>query len=55
MFLVFRQRGFDRNLTARTFRTSLRFEAKHNPLKSTELTNYGNDYDYNLFSDDIHN
>ncbi|CAI6351887.1 unnamed protein product [Macrosiphum euphorbiae] len=49
-FSVFRQRGcFNRNPTARTFRTSFRFQAKHNLMKATESSNCENDFDYNLF------
>jgi len=49
-FSVFRQRGgFNRNLTARTFRTSFRFQAKHNLMKSTDLSNCETNYEYNLF------
>lgn len=55
-FSVFRQRGgFNRNPTARTFRTSFRFQAKHNLMKSTELSNCENDFDYNLFDTELHN
>jgi len=49
-FSVFRQRGgFNKNRTARTFRTSFRFQAKHNLMKATKSSNCENDYDYNLF------
>jgi len=49
-FSVFRQRGgFNRNPTARTFRTSFRFQAKHNLMKSTDLSNCETNYEYNLF------
>ncbi|CAI6355384.1 unnamed protein product [Macrosiphum euphorbiae] len=49
-FSVFRQReGFNRNPTARTFKTSFRFQAKHNLMKATESSNCENDFDYNLF------
>ncbi|KAL4120120.1 hypothetical protein QTP88_012854 [Uroleucon formosanum] len=49
-FSVFRQRGgFNRNPTARTFRTSFQFQSKHNRMKATEPSNCENDFDYNLF------
>ncbi|KAL4126560.1 hypothetical protein QTP88_010781 [Uroleucon formosanum] len=55
-FSVFRQRGgFNRNPTARTFRTSFRFQAKHNLMKATDSSNCENDFDYNLFDPNSQN
>lgn len=55
-FSVFRQRGgFNRNPTARTFRTSFRFQARHNIMKATDSSNCENDFDYNLFNSSSEN
>jgi len=55
-FSVFRQRGdFNRNPTARTFRTSFRFQANHNLMKATDSSTCENDSDYNLFDPNSQN
>lgn len=55
-FLIFSQRrGFNRNLTARSFRTSFRFQAAHNLMKSTDLSHCEINYDYNLLDLDSQN
>ncbi|KAL4085131.1 hypothetical protein QTP88_027423 [Uroleucon formosanum] len=53
MFAVFRQRGgYNRNPTARTFRTTLRMHVKSNLMQPTMLSNCEADDDINLFSKD---
>lgn len=55
-FSVYRQRrGFNKNPTARTFRTSFRFQAKHNLMKVTDSSNCENDFDFNLFDPSLQN